>query len=246
MDESGFSTSLHSLTTTSRMLSVLAARQSARERNIQELCNSVWTVVQQQYSVSGKCGSEQQYTVSHQYTQQVAVVDAAKLDALRAEMSEHLAFATSELASALYEHALAEQDLLAFAQKHLAQAESRPSAPTAHRLLRLAVDALASSAAAPTAATGSSAPLTASSVARLGADTSVGLDSRTLPALRNLALALGGVSLAASREGGAANSDGPLPDGDALLSIVYYGMGCGWAAPLVQPTPDDLVGGRWL
>ena len=57
------------LCASSAALASVSGSQSGREKEIQELCNSVWTVLQQQYSVSGKCGDQQQYTVSHQYTQ---------------------------------------------------------------------------------------------------------------------------------------------------------------------------------
>ena len=110
---------LSALASASAHLTALLKSQGMREQHIQEMCNSVWTVVQQQYSVSGRCGDQQQYTVSHEYTQQVCVVDAAKFDGLQVEMKAHMDFATKEIASSLFEHALCEARLLGFAQKKL-------------------------------------------------------------------------------------------------------------------------------
>ena len=78
------------LTAASRKLAAAAAQQAARESEIQDLCNSVWAVEQKQYSVSGKCGDQQQYTVTHQYTQQLATINAEKFAALQTHMREHL------------------------------------------------------------------------------------------------------------------------------------------------------------
>lgn len=240
--------SLASTTSSSRRLAKLAEKQANRERGIQELCNNVWTVVQQQYSVSGKCGEQQQYTVSHQYTQQVAVVDAAKFDSLRSQMNSHLKFATSEIASALFEHALAEQRLLALAHTRLLAPSGAPPPPAAFlRLLRHLVDAFGSGGGAAAATTAAAS------------EAGVGLDARTLPTLRKLALALGAHCLAPGRVASAGSvrrdvaaadalSTAPEPAAasGALLSAVYHGEGCGWAAPLVQPLLSDLVDGRWL
>ena len=109
--EGDYASELAVLAATSQLLARLGHMQCSREHEIQAMCNSVWTVVQQQYSVSDKCGDRQQFTVTHQYSQQVAVVDADKFDALQAEMRSHLTFATSDLASAIFEHALAEERL---------------------------------------------------------------------------------------------------------------------------------------
>ena len=115
------------LTAASRKLAAAAAQQAARESEIQDLCNSVWAVEQKQYSVSGKCGDQQQYTVTHQYTQNLAAINSQKFGALRSHMREHLRFAASALASALFEHALCERQLLAFADKHVLQADLPPA-----------------------------------------------------------------------------------------------------------------------
>ena len=110
--------------------------QEDRERAIQSLCHAVWSVQEQQYTVSGKCGDRKQYTVNHQYSQQVAVVDAAKFDALKAEMAAHLTFATKEVASAILEHSLAEERLSAFVLHHVLSNEGPPAlaraAPVIH------------------------------------------------------------------------------------------------------------------
>ena len=55
----------------SKRLGSLARQQSAREREIQALCASVWMVANQKYTVQGRCGDQQQYAVTHTYTQQV-------------------------------------------------------------------------------------------------------------------------------------------------------------------------------
>ena len=126
----GVQRALESLVTSSTSLAAISAKQTERERTIQTLCNSVWTVVQQQYSVSGKCGEQQQYTVNHQYTQQVATVDAEKLSALKSQMATHLEFSTSELASALFEHSVCELQLLSVWHKQVLNPE-RKLAPSA-------------------------------------------------------------------------------------------------------------------
>lgn len=126
--ENECSAMLASLASASRKLAKHSLIQSSCEHEIHSMCNRVWTVVQQQYSVSGQCGDQQQYTVEHQYSQQVAVVDADRLDALAAAMNTHLAFATSELASAIFEHTIAEERLHAFVLDR-ALCESRALAP---------------------------------------------------------------------------------------------------------------------
>ena len=228
--------SLDALCAASTSLASLTRTQSARERDIQGMCNSVWTVVQQQYSVSGRCGSEQQFTVSHQYTQQIAQIDGAKYTALRDAMSAHLSFATSTLASALFEHSLAEMRLLAALHTHILAPERKLSGAAYLHLLRAVLERLHK--------TGATAEL----------------DSRSLPTLRRLALLLGSRLLAGDDATQAGLSSlalgGPLSSGNtpgqddnpvgALLKLLYQGDGSGWAAPLLQPALTDLVESRWL
>ena len=215
-----------SATASSRKLASVSRAQTDRERKIQELCNAVWTIVQQKYSVTGKCGDAQQYTVTHQYTQEVAVVDAAKWDELKTHMSEHLSFTAAKISSVLFEHTLTEQRLLTFAHKRLFAPDPSLMPPTSAflRLLRHLIDAFSQS---PSAADGGKA-----------------LDPRTLPTLRRLALALGAHCM--TRPGALATAGTPTAELAALLGTVYHGVGCGWAAPLIQPRLDDLVENRWL
>ena len=226
----------------------------SREALIQTMCNTVWTVVQQQYSVNGKCGDRQQYTVTHQYTQQVAVVDAAKLDALKNEMKAHLSSATRELGSALFEHTLAEERLSRFVLSRILSPERPPNPATLLKLLQQLikmVTSLTTTAASTTATTtttttggGGGAPLALSSSSPAppsGSASPGGLDERTLPALRRLALALGTALLASRASPGA-----PADLEGTLLPLLYYGSGCGWAAPLLRPSVDDLVARRWM
>ena len=81
--ESTLASGVADLAAASRKLAAVEAQQASREAAIQELCNSVWAVEQKQYSVSGKCGEAQQYTVTHQYTQNLAAISAPKFAALR-------------------------------------------------------------------------------------------------------------------------------------------------------------------
>ena len=234
--EPDFAAELGIIASASRSLATLSTQQAARESAIQSLCNSVWTVVQQKYSVSGRCGDQQQYTVSHQYSQSVAVVDAAKFDALKDAMTAHMCFATSDMASAIFEHALAEERLFSFAHARILASERSPTPTHLHRLLEKLVDALTPSGSPPSAA---AAPVNVH-----GGALAVGpseLDARTLPALRRLALALGSSLLAAG-----SGAVVPAATEDSLLSLLYYGAGCGWAAPLVQPDLSELASGRWL
>ena len=94
--ESTLASGVAALAAASRKLAAVEAQQASREAAIQELCNSVWAVEQKQYSVSGKCGEAQQYTVTHQYTQNLAAISAPKFAALRAHMRQHLQFAVHE------------------------------------------------------------------------------------------------------------------------------------------------------
>jgi len=125
--ESTLASGVADLAAASRKLAAVEAQQASREAAIQELCNSVWAVEQKQYSVSGKCGEAQQYTVTHQYTQNLAAISAPKFAALRAHMRQHLQFAASELASALFEHARCEEQLSSFADTHVLQAHLPPT-----------------------------------------------------------------------------------------------------------------------
>eukprot|EP00966_Prymnesium_polylepis_P071399 1658788-Prymnesium_polylepis.1 len=133
---------LASLCAASETLAAVSGNQTGREKEIQSLCNSVWTVVQQQYSVSGKCGDQQQYTVSHQYTQQVATIDKAKFDHLCESMTAHLDFSTSELASALFEHSLCELRLLVVLQKQVFAPEAKLTASAILKLLKAVIASL--------------------------------------------------------------------------------------------------------
>ena len=121
--EKEFATELETIISTSTLLTQLDNDQAVRAQQIQALCGSVWTVVQQQYSISGKTGDQQQYTVNHQYSQEVAVVDASKYDALNVAMGTHLTIATSDVASARFKHALAEERLQIFALGRILSAE---------------------------------------------------------------------------------------------------------------------------
>ena len=220
------------LCASSAALASVSGSQSGREKEIQELCNSVWTVQQQQYSVSGKCGDQQQYTVAHQYTQQVATIDKPKFEALKESMTTHLNFSTSALASALFEHSLCELRLLLVLQKQVFAPERKPASSAILKLLKMIIARLSSSEAQ--------------------------IDARTLPFLRKLALLLGSRLLASAQEPGASINllDGPhagdvdgsgaTPLVGSLLQLFYVGKGCGWAAPLLQPTVQDLVEARWL
>ena len=250
------------LTTASRKLAAVAAEQASREAAIQELCNAVWAVEQKQYSVSGKCGEAQQYTVTHQYTQNLAAISAAKFGALRQHMRQHLQFAASELASSLFEHARCEEQLSSFADKHVLQTHLPPA--ELQRLL--------SAVCAPLLATGT----------QLDSSGSLGgaLDARSLPCLRRIALVLGSQLIHSAPAdqpphllGGPSSASSPSSCGGqgstssssssssscgasvsydhtltaaAILQLVWHGKGCGWAAPLLQPTIADLVGCRWL
>ena len=79
--EASLKTAVTALTAASRKLAAVAAHQATRESEIQELCNSVWAIDQKQYTVSGKCGDSQQYTVTHQYTVSARLEPAARADA---------------------------------------------------------------------------------------------------------------------------------------------------------------------
>ena len=268
--ESTLTSAVAALTTASRKLAVVAAQQASREASIQELCNAVWAVEQKQYSVSGKCGEAQQYTVTHQYTQNLAAISSPKFGALRQHMRQHLQFAASELASSLFEHARCEEQLAAFADKHVLQAHL-PPAELQRLLSAVCVPLLATGA-------GTGADLDSSGSSLGGA-----LDARSLPCLRRIALVLGSQLLHAAPAdqppdllGGPSSStstsssspscgggQGPSSSSShsssgatatydytltatAILQLVWHGKGCGWAAPLLQPTIADLVDCRWL
>ena len=64
---------------TTANLAAACREQSGAERAIEELCGAVWIVRQQHFSISGKCGNAQQYTVSHEYTLPVATIDPDRL-----------------------------------------------------------------------------------------------------------------------------------------------------------------------
>ena len=246
--ESALTTAVADITTASRKLAAIAAQQASHEATIQDLCNAVWAVEQKQYSVSGKCGEAQQYTVTHQYTQNLAAINADTFGALQQHMRQHLRFAASELASALFEHALCEEHLIVLADMHVLRSDLAPA--ELQQLLAVVC-----------------APLLASD-----------LDPRSLPCLRRIALGLGCLLLdtphtapAPADElpdllGGPSSSTSSStysqPDGSsaqhasaqhaasatpaAMLQLVWHGRGCGWAAPLLQPAISDLVESRWL
>lgn len=240
--ESTLTGAVAALTTASRKLAAVAAQQASREQAIQELCNAVWAVEQKQYSVSGKCGEAQQYTVTHQYTQNLAAISAAKFGALREHMRQHLQFAASELASSLFEHARCEEQLSSFADMHVLQAHLPPA--ELQRLL--------SAVCAPLQGTTGTATQLDGSGSHGGS-----LDARSLPCLRRIALVLGSqllhaapaehtpASASASSSRAAVSYDHALTAA-AILQRVWHGEGCGWAAPLLQPTIADLVDCRWL
>ena len=211
---------LDSLAIASRKLGSLATQQSAREREIQSLCASVWMVANQKYTVQGRCGDQQQYVVTHTYTQQVATIHAEKFDALRSEMCAHLEFATGTLASALFGHARAEHQLFGFLQSRVLALELEP--PLLLDLLRAVASRLDGNDGG------------------AGGET---LDARSLPVLRKLALTLG----SQLRAGALTTGGGGVTELHAtLLSLLFRGRGCAWAAPLLQPPASELGTNRWL
>ena len=211
---------LDSLEVASKRLGSLARQQSAREREIQSLCASVWMVANQKYTVQGRCGDQQQYVVTHTYTQQVATIHAEKFDALRSEMCAHLEFATGTLASALFGHARAEHQLFGFLQARVLALELEP--PLLLDLLRAVVSRLDGNDGG------------------AGGET---LDARSLPVLRKLALTLG----SQLRAGALTTGGGGVTELHAtLLSLLFRGRGCAWAAPLLQPPASELGTNRWL
>ena len=208
---------LENWSSSSTRLIALQRHQKAREREIQTLCASVWMVANQKYTVQGRCGDQQQYVVTHTYTQQVATIHAEKFDALRSEMCAHLEFATGTLASALFGHARAEHQLFGFLQSRVLALELEP--PLLLDLLHAVVSRLDGGA---------------------GGET---LDARSLPVLRKLALTLG----SQLRAGALTTGGGGVTELHAtLLSLLFRGRGCAWAAPLLQPPASELGTNRWL
>ena len=189
-------------------------------REIQSLCASVWMVANQKYTVQGRCGDQQQYVVTHTYTQQVATIHGEKFDALRSEMCAHLEFATGTLASALFGHARAEHQLFGFLQSRVLALELEP--PLLLDLLRAVASRLDGNDGG------------------AGGET---LDARSLPVLRKLALTLG----SQLRAGALTTGGGGVTELHAtLLSLLFRGRGCAWAAPLLQPPASELGTNRWL
>ena len=136
---------LASTISASRHLATATSKQAAREMTMEEHCSSLWTVTKQEFEVSGPCGDQNQYTVRHRYTQQLAVIDERRMEALMDCMAAHSSFAASELAGALFEHALSEQQVLSFAQQYLIAPDVAclPPPATYFRLLRSIVECLA-------------------------------------------------------------------------------------------------------
>ncbi|KAL3930497.1 MAG: hypothetical protein SGPRY_001511 [Prymnesium sp.] len=194
------------------------ASQLLLEAEIQACCHSVWKIGEERYTVSGSCGEGGKYSVSHQYTQQIAQIDAPKFEALRKGMDQHLHHATTELVPALFERSLCELRLVMVLKGRVLN-EEHPLAPDATlQLLKALLECMGSNEAT--------------------------LDAQSLPFLRKLVLLLGSQYISSAP---CSSGKEELPSLNCqLLHIFYSGRACGWAAPLLQPGIRDVIESRWL
>ncbi|KAL1507015.1 hypothetical protein AB1Y20_007877 [Prymnesium parvum] len=229
---------LASLCAASSRLAAARRTQAEREREIQAVCNAVWTVTPQQYSVSGKCGERQQFSVSHTYTQPVATIDGGKYAALRQAMAAHLEYTRSALASAHFDHALCQLHLVLAVQAEVFAGRRSLEAEETYSLLQAVVGRLASAEVREPALKSRARPPPLESPRRRA---QAPCDEHTRPFLRHLALLLGAEFLAAAGEAAA-----DAARTARLLHLLYTGRGCGWAAPLLQPAVGAVVSTRWV